>query len=109
MTPLHITIGRTTDGGAQLSAVGEIDLTNAGEFEARLRDAAGPGQRLLVDLTGVDYLDSAGLAALFAHAQRIAIRISPLNEALLSYSGLDQLTPVDVVPEPAAGEPPDGA
>ncbi|WP_426502189.1 STAS domain-containing protein [Dactylosporangium sp. McL0621] len=98
-TPLHITIGRSADGVAQLSAVGEIDLTNAPEFAARLRDALGGGSRALVDLTRVDYLDSAALATLFAHADRLDIRISPLNEALLSFSGLDQLAAVEVVAE----------
>ncbi|MFI5914458.1 STAS domain-containing protein [Dactylosporangium sp. NPDC051541] len=96
-TPLQIINGRTADGGAQLSAVGEIDLTNAEEFASRLRDALSPGARLLVDLTRVDYLDSAALATLFTHAERLDIRISPLNEALLIFSGLDQLAAVEVV------------
>jgi len=98
-TPLHITTGRAADGVARLSAAGEIDLTNAPQFAARLRDALGEGERVLVDLTSVDYLDSAALAILFAHAERLDIRISPLNEALLSFSGLDQLATVEVVGE----------
>ncbi|WP_433603921.1 STAS domain-containing protein [Dactylosporangium sp. CA-139114] len=99
-TPLHITTGRAVDGVARLSAVGEIDLTNAAEFATRLRDALGDGSaRLLVDLTRVEYLDSAALATLFAHAERLDIRISPLNEALLTFSGLDQLAAVEVVAE----------
>lgn len=97
-TPLRITTGETTDGLPRLSAEGEIDLTNADGFAARLRDALSPGRRLLVDLTDVLYLDSAGLAVLFANAEHIDIRIAPLNEALLSFSGLDQLTTVEVVP-----------
>ncbi|GAA3454644.1 STAS domain-containing protein [Dactylosporangium matsuzakiense] len=97
-TPLQITTGHTADGGAQLRAVGEIDLTNAEQFADRLRAALSPGVRLQVDLTRVDYLDSAALATLFAHAEQLDIRISPLNEALLVFSGLDQLATVEVVP-----------
>jgi anti-sigma B factor antagonist len=96
-THLEITTGRTEDGTPLLTAVGEIDLTNAAEFRARLGDAVSPDARLLVDLTRVDYIDSAGLAALFAHAQQIAVHIAPLNEALLTFSGLDQLTTVHVI------------
>lgn len=102
-TPLHMTTGRTADGVAQLSAVGEIDLTNAAEFAARLRAALGDGAaRLLVDLTRVEYLDSAALATLFAHAERLDIRISPLNKALLHFSGLDQVAAVEVVQDSSA-------
>lgn len=98
-TPLQITSGSSSDGAQQLSAVGEIDLSNVAEFSARLRDAVSAGERLQVDLTGVTYLDSAALAALFAHAEQIDIRIAPLNETLFTVSGLDQLTTVQVVPQ----------
>jgi anti-sigma B factor antagonist len=101
-TQLEITTGHTADGTPHLTAVGEIDLTNAAEFTARLHAAVSPDARLLVDLTRVEYIDSAGLAALFAHAQRIDVHISPMNEALLTFSGLDQLTTVHVVTPPEA-------
>jgi anti-sigma B factor antagonist len=96
-THLEITTGRTAGGAPHLTAVGEIDLTNAAQFTARLREAVSPEARLLVDLTRVDYIDSAGLAALFAHARQIEVHIAPLNEALLTFSGLDQLTTVQVI------------
>ncbi|WP_433201314.1 STAS domain-containing protein [Dactylosporangium sp. CS-047395] len=101
-TPLHITTARSAEGAGQLSAVGEIDLTNAPEFAARLREVVGDGGgRVVVDLTRVDYLDSAALATLFVHADKLDIRISPLNQALLTFSGLDQLAAVEVVGEDA--------
>ncbi|WP_433041486.1 STAS domain-containing protein [Dactylosporangium sp. CS-033363] len=101
-TPLHITTGHSAEGAGQLSAVGEIDLTNAPEFAARLLEVVGDGtNRVVVDLTGVDYLDSAGLATLFLHADKLDIRISPLNQALLTFSGLDQVAAVEVVGEDA--------
>jgi anti-sigma B factor antagonist len=101
-TTLRISTGHTPDGAPQLIAVGEIDLSNAAEFARALADNIGPDRRLLVDLTQVDYLDSAALAALFTHANHIDIHISPLNQTLLAYSGLIELTNVNVIPTPPA-------
>jgi anti-sigma B factor antagonist len=96
-TDLRISTAHAADGTAQLTAAGEIDLSNADEFARALAEAVSPLRRLLVDLTGVEYLDSAALATLFTHADDIAIRISPLNETLLTVCGLTDLTDVQVV------------
>ncbi len=56
-------------------------------------EAADAGH-LVVDLTAVEYLDSAGLAALFPHAERIQLVVTPLLEPLLTISGLADLTTV---------------
>ncbi|HWG97753.1 MAG TPA: STAS domain-containing protein [Pilimelia sp.] len=104
-TALHLTTGQTPDGAPQLTAVGEIDISNCAEFAGALAEAIGPGRRLLVDLTRVEYLDSAALAVLFAHAEHVDVRVSPLNEALLTISGLTALTTVEVVTSPAEPDP----
>lgn len=96
-TALRITTGVTADGAPQLTAAGEIDLSNADDFARALAGAVSPPRRLLVDLTGVEYLDSAALATLFTHADDIDIRISPLNETLLTVCGLADLTDVQVI------------
>jgi anti-sigma B factor antagonist len=98
-TALQITTGQAPDGTPRLTAVGEIDLTNARQFAERLRSAIAPGGRVLVDLTRVEYLDSAALATLFAHAPQLEIHITPLNEAVLTISGLAELATVRVVPD----------
>jgi anti-sigma B factor antagonist len=94
---LQITTGHAPDGRRQLTAIGEIDLGNAEELKRALADAISPGERLLVDLTQVDYLDSAALAALFGQADHIDVQISPLNESLFTISGLTQVTNVEVI------------
>jgi anti-anti-sigma factor len=55
---------------AIFSPVGRIDGTNAGATEAELKavlDSAGPN--LIMDLSGVDYLSSAGLRVVLVAAK----------------------------------------
>lgn len=51
------------DSVAALEARGEIDIANAPHFEEEIRNHLQRGP-LIVDLTPLDYLDSAGFAAL---------------------------------------------
>ena len=94
-TPLTVTQDRRPDGARVLSVVGEIDMSNSGELaaavEAELDDVGGT---VLLDLTRVDYLDSAGLSILLLHADRIEILATPLIAPVLIISGLPQLTTV---------------
>ncbi|GAA2702074.1 STAS domain-containing protein [Actinoplanes palleronii] len=94
-TALTLTTGNDSAGAPVLTAVGEIDMSNAETFAAALHGAVTPaGRALLVDLTAVEYLDSAGLAALFRHADRIEVLTGPLLAPLLAVSGLADLTTV---------------
>ncbi|GAA3630858.1 STAS domain-containing protein [Streptomyces fenghuangensis] len=97
-TPLTLTDQRRPDGTPVLVAEGEIDMSNVGEFRAAVDRAAGAdgGGRLVVDLTAVDYLDSAGLAALFAHADRLELIAPPLLDPVLTVSGLADLATVRI-------------
>ncbi|MFE4173392.1 STAS domain-containing protein [Streptomyces sp. NPDC056909] len=90
-TPLTLTPGRRPDGTALLTAVGEIDMSNTDVLAAALDSTAGP---LVLDLTGVEYLDSAGLSVLFPHADRIELIANPLLEPVLTISGLAGLTTI---------------
>jgi anti-sigma B factor antagonist len=95
-TALNLTTGRRPDGAVVLAATGEIDMSNAATFSAALADARedatdGP---LVVDLTRVDYLDSAGLAVLFPHVEHLRLLAGPLLAPLLTIVGLDTLTTV---------------
>lgn len=54
-----------------LTPVGRIDSNNAAEFGSRLSAVIERGDSsLLVDMAGVDYISSAGLAALLAAAKK---------------------------------------
>ncbi|CNE48467.1 anti-sigma-factor antagonist [Mycobacterium tuberculosis] len=104
--PLTFTAGRCPDGTALLAAAGEIDLSNSRDFAAAIDTALdtasdtalGAGGRLVLDLTAVEYLDSAGLSILFTHAERLELIATPLLEPVLTLSGLADLTTVRTAP-----------
>lgn len=90
-SPLTLTPGQGPDGATRLKVAGEIDMSNIGALAAAIETADGP---LLIDLTDVGYLDSAGLSVLFTHADRIEIVATPLLAPVLTISGLTDLTTV---------------
>lgn len=97
-TPLEISTRPGEDGIPVVTVAGEIDMSNA----ERLRDALGAaaaadgvgdgGGSFVVDLTRVEYLDSAGVHALFGHASRIRLIAGPLLEPVLTVSGLSGIS-----------------
>ncbi|GIJ47854.1 anti-anti-sigma factor [Virgisporangium aliadipatigenens] len=93
--PLTLTSSRRPDGVAVLAAAGEIDLSNARTFASALAGAVSDDGPLLVDLTGVEYLDSAGLAALLPHVARIRIVVGELLAPVITIAGLTDITTVD--------------
>jgi anti-sigma B factor antagonist len=93
-TPLELSTRHGGDGTLVVSAVGEIDMSNADQFRAALEAAAAAGGRFVVDLTGVGYLDSAGIHALYAVAPQIRLITSELLSPVLDISGLSGITSV---------------
>jgi anti-sigma B factor antagonist len=98
-TPLELSTRAGADGIPVVTVAGEIDMSNAGRFRDALGLAAAAvdGGSFVVDLTDVEYLDSAGVHVLFAHASRIRLIAGPLLEPVLTVSGLSGIT--------SAGEP----
>jgi anti-anti-sigma factor len=97
-TSLHLDTARRPEG-AVLIAVGEIDLSNVDAFDAALADAtseaAGRGETLVVDLSAVEYVDSAAINALFARSEHIRVVAHPLLMSILAMTGLTELITVD--------------
>lgn len=80
----HLTVEtEQVNGAVVVRAVGEIDIATASALTGRLREAlhlAASGSALVVDLLGVQFIGSAGLAVLVeyeAHCQvhRVPFRI----------------------------------
>ena len=103
-TPLELSTQAGADGIPVVTVAGEIDMSNADRFRDALglAAAAADGGSFVVDLTGAEYLDSAGVHALFAYASRIRLIAGPLLEPVLTISGLSGITSAGGV---SAGEP----
>jgi len=91
-TPLTLSNDRRPDGTPVVTAVGEIDMSNADTFRDALTRASAADGRLVVDLTRVEYLDSAGLTVLFTHAAHLELIATPLLAPVLRISGLADIT-----------------
>jgi anti-anti-sigma factor len=89
-------------GTLVLDLSGELDIARTHEIVARgaaLLEDAGPGHRLVVDLSRVGFIDSSGLSALLrlrrtAVARDVAMSlrgVPPVVAAVLRLSGLDQV------------------
>jgi anti-sigma B factor antagonist len=86
-------------GPATVRAAGDIDLTNVGQFQAALEQAAAAANAITADLTAVTYCDSVTIRALFVAARRVKLtiqvsRTGPISKTLLDVSGLDQVATV---------------
>ena len=93
-TSLELSTRRDPDGTPVVTAIGEIDMSNADRFRDALGQAVADGGRLVVDLTRVEYLDSAGVHALFAYTPGLELIASPLLAPVLAISGLSDVTSV---------------
>jgi len=102
---LTLDTARSDDGKPVLIAVGEIDLSNIDAFDQALStataEAAGSGETLTVDLSGVEYLDSAAINALFTRADYIRVIAHRLLMTSLNVSGLSELVSVEAAPPTA--------
>ena len=72
MTSLEVTRHPADDPDlAVLDVVGELDLTNAFDFEEQVDDLTAGRSKLVLDLNRVYFIDSAGLHVLFRLARRL--------------------------------------
>jgi len=81
---------------------GELDLANAGELQRELeRVEASDAESIVVDLSGLTFMDSTGVQVLFcAHARSradsdrlVLLRGSPAVQRVLALTGVDTLLP----------------
>ena len=100
---LTLDTARSSDGCLVLTATGEIDLSTVEPFAQALSSAVaeavnGGGGTVTVDLSRVEYLDSAGVNVLFPHAEHIRVIAHPFLVRVFDISGFTDLAAV----EPAA-------
>lgn len=89
----------TADQSPLVVVSGDIDLANVDEFQATMAQACAESSALTVDLTAVDYCDSAAVRALFALAATVVeltMIVTPTGhiKTLVGISGLDRVATV---------------
>jgi anti-anti-sigma factor len=84
-----------------IEAYGEIDIASAGELRAMMDASSDPGaDQLIVDLSGIRFMDSSGLNALIGTARRLGpgsfgvVVSRPSIRRIFSVTGIDTLIPV---------------
>ena len=102
---------RTMGDRTVLSVRGELDLYTAPALRDRVLVAADEGQRrLVIDLSGVPFMDSSGLGVIVACLKRLresggdlALVTAPGSppSKLLSLTGLDRAIPTSSTPDDA--------
>jgi anti-anti-sigma factor len=104
-TPLTVNRDRGSDGRPRLIATGEIDLSNVDTFtealDATISDSTGEGHPVTVDLSAVEYLDSAAINVLSTHADDVGnmrVVAHPYLMPVLTISGLTELADVQAAP-----------
>jgi anti-anti-sigma factor len=97
--PTDLSIVSEPRGGTGMLLVsGEVDLSTASRLEAAIARAAEPGLPLILDLTAVEFLDSAGARVLAEADQdlddrggRLLIVPSAAVGRVFELGGLDQM------------------
>ncbi|MGI5281912.1 STAS domain-containing protein [Nonomuraea polychroma] len=97
MTPLNLD-SRQLINGVLISVSGEIDTTNADQLESFAGQVRRPGEPLVLDLSGLTFLDSTGLNVLLrlnstAQEQGGGLHLAALRKIparLLKITGVDR-------------------
>ena len=97
-TPLTLHSEHDADGRLVVRAIGEVDASNVTDLAEALRDGLNGGGPLTVDLSAVEYLDSAGINALVPHAESLHIIANPILIRVLRVSGLEELATISPAP-----------
>ena len=99
--PLSITSDRVGDTH-RVAAVGELDIATVEALDRAVREIEDTGQMIVLDLSGLDFIDSTGLRLVIdlnerygGEADRLRVVAgSPAVERLLDIAGLRDRLPL---------------
>ncbi|HEY1469180.1 MAG TPA: STAS domain-containing protein [Candidatus Acidoferrum sp.] len=102
----------STDAPAIYQLKGKLSLETVNEFIQKLRPE--PAQHLILDMSGVTFLDSAGVGALVSlfvnrrnHGKTFALaNLAPQSSAVVTVAGLQNLLPIYKTVEEAMDKKP---
>ena len=100
MTDLARIEASSANGTGIVRVAGEIDLSNSASVRDAIVDATSEASLVVLDLTAVEYLDSAGIAMLFRLAERLGYHRQELQLVVppdASIRGVIRLTRLDQV------------
>ena len=86
----------TAAGGLRVTVRGEVDIDSVGAMISELQAAeAGDATSIVLDLSGVSFLDSMGVSAIVrgalrsrAHGDRLSVVTSPAVDRVIDLCGL---------------------
>ncbi len=74
MTDASLTVGHDSADTVRIAVYGEIDMANADEVEHQILGAiSNQLTAVTIDLSGLEYIDSAGIRVLFTLGNRLDI------------------------------------
>jgi anti-anti-sigma factor len=87
-------------GTPVVSVSGELDISNAARLEAAVESlTATRPERLIFDLSGLRFMDSAGIAVLVAATGKVgAVQLrdpSPIVRRVIELTGLSRVLPIE--------------
>jgi anti-sigma B factor antagonist len=114
MQSAHLIVERDSGSNEQLLVTrlrGKLSLETVHDFLATLRTE--PAARMILDMSGVPYMDSAGVGALVSlfvsrrnNGKLLSLaRLTPQGTAVLQVSGLVKLLPIFSSVEEAVSQP----
>ena len=93
------------DGAIRLALIGELDIAVADQVEERLREHRDDGERVRLDLSQLEFIDSSGVRALVlglrhargsGHELEVDRRVSPAVGRMIEIMGIEpQLWPAE--------------
>lgn len=96
------------ESGVRAAVIGEVDASNAEEVRAQLEEAITP-PRLTIDLSGLSYLDSAGIRVIYAVSESATTRSTELRLVVGNGSPIRRVLDIAGVTETIGIDPGDAA
>jgi anti-anti-sigma factor len=104
VTDATVTVDHESDDTARIALAGEIDMDNASQVQHQILGAiSNQHTAVTLDLSGIEYIDSAGLRVLFTLGNRLATlqivmrlvvpEVSPVRR-VIDLSGMANTIPV---------------
>lgn len=98
-TTVQIDVRLNPSGARIVTLSGELDSSNVAQLEAQVASiTAEPSRPLVFDLSGLRFIDSAGIAVLIGAARKTSVSLrnpSPVIRRVLAITGLSDVLAIE--------------